>query len=78
MVMLRIRLKDVLVTLRSIPRWQGCSGGCCVYLEFVWSLIIIIVLVALFFHIWNRWTKEEKTRFPLEKATTGKDVGGVN
>lgn len=78
MVMLRIRLEDGLVTLRSIPRWQGCSGGCGVYLEFVWFLIIIMSWQHFAPHNWNRWTKEEKTHFPLEKATTGKDVGGVN
>lgn len=63
--MLRIRLKDVLVTLRSIPRWQGCSGGCCVYLEFVWSLIIIIVvLVALCFPHLEQMDKEREDTFP--------------
>ena len=43
--------------------------------DFVWSLVIIINFVP---HIWNRRTKKEKTCFPLEKATTGKDVGGLS
>jgi len=62
--MLRIRLEDGLVTLRSIPRWQGCSGGCGVHLEFVWFLIIIIVLAALCSPQLEQMDKGREDTFP--------------